>query len=80
MFKPDPVQAELAQLAAVVKEFKDGQYTTNDIDKYIKERNEKLEPVSYTHLDVYKRQAVSYIVVAYGNMHMWHHLSLIGME
>lgn len=43
VFKPDPVQAELAQLAAVIKEFKDGQYTANDIDKYIKDRNEKLE-------------------------------------
>lgn len=42
-FNPENVQAELAQLAAVVKEFDRGQFTATDIDKYIADRNEKLE-------------------------------------
>lgn len=43
MFNPANVQAEIAQIAAVDKEYYNGQYTAEDIDKYISERNEKLE-------------------------------------
>lgn len=42
-FNPTNVQAELAQVAAVNKEYFNGQYTTTDIDSYITERSAKLE-------------------------------------
>lgn len=42
-FNPANVQAELAQIAAVNKEYKNGQFTTKDIDKFIEEKNNKLK-------------------------------------
>lgn len=42
-FDSSNVQAELAQLAAVEAEFKNGQYTTDDIEQFIADRNAKLE-------------------------------------
>jgi len=41
-FSPANVQAELAQVAAVKKEYKNAQYTTKDIDAYITEYTDKL--------------------------------------
>lgn len=41
-FNPAKVQAELAQVAAVKKEYLNSQFTTNDIDKYIAEYTDKL--------------------------------------
>lgn len=43
VFNPENVQSEMAQLDAVNKEFLRGQYTAEDIDKYIADRNAKLE-------------------------------------
>lgn len=43
VFNPENVQAELAQLAAVTKEFKNMQYVADDIEKYIQDKNQKLE-------------------------------------
>lgn len=43
VFDPSAVQSEIAQVGSVVKEYANGQYTANDIDAYIKERNEKME-------------------------------------
>lgn len=42
-FNPQNVQAEMAQLSAVNKEFFNGQFTAADVDKYISDKNEKLE-------------------------------------
>lgn len=43
VFNSEPIQAELAQFDAVVKEFKYGQYTTDDIDQFIEDYKTKLE-------------------------------------
>ena len=43
VFDPSSVQSEIAQVGSVVKEYENGQFTAADIDKYIKERNEKME-------------------------------------
>ena len=42
-FDQSGVQAELAQLSAVFAEYKNGQYTTNDIDGWLAEYKDKLE-------------------------------------
>ena len=42
-FNPANVQAELAQVSAVNKEYLNGQFTANDIDAFITEKKEKLE-------------------------------------
>lgn len=42
-FNPSNVQAELAQVSAVNKEYFNGQFTANDIDAFITEKKEKLE-------------------------------------
>lgn len=42
-FDQSNVQAELAQLSAVSAEYKNGQYTTNDIDGWLAEYKDKLE-------------------------------------
>lgn len=42
-FDPSNVQAEMAQLSSVVKEYSNTQFTTDDLDAYIAERNAKLE-------------------------------------
>ena len=43
VFDPSNVQSEIAQVGSVVKEYENGQFTASDIEKYIKERNEKME-------------------------------------
>ena len=56
-FNPENVQAEIAQINAVVAEFKNGQYTTDDIDQYIADRNAKLEEAGLqTVMDECQRQ------------------------
>lgn len=42
-FDQSNVQAEMAQLAAVTAEYKNGQFTTNDIEAFITEYQEKME-------------------------------------
>lgn len=42
-FDQSDVQAQLAQLSAVFAEYKNGQYTTNDIDSWLAEYKDKLE-------------------------------------
>ncbi len=42
-FDPSNVQAEMAQLAAVKEEYKNGQFTANDIEAFIAEYQEKME-------------------------------------
>lgn len=56
-FDPSNVQAEIAQINAVVTEYKNGQYTTDDIDQYIADRNAKLEAAGLqTVMDECQRQ------------------------
>lgn len=50
VFDPSNVQTELTQLAAVKDEFKNGQYTTADIEKFITDRNEKMEQAGLSTL------------------------------
>lgn len=50
VFDPSNVQAELAQLAAVEAEFKNGQYATSDIEKFIEDRNAKMEQAGLSTL------------------------------
>lgn len=56
-FNPENVQAELAQLAAVVAEFKNGEYITDDIEQFIVDRTAKLEAAGLnTVLEEVQRQ------------------------
>lgn len=48
VFNPADVQSQLAQLDAVSKEFKNGQFTTDDIDKYLSDRAAKMEQAGLT--------------------------------
>ena len=50
VFDPSNVQTELTQLAAVKDEFNNGQYTTDDIEKFITDRNEKMEQAGLSTL------------------------------
>ena len=50
VFDPSNVQTELTQLAAVKDELKNGQYTTADIEKFITDRNEKMEQAGLSTL------------------------------
>lgn len=43
VFDPSNVQSQIAQVGSVVKEYANGQYTTNDIEAYIAERSEKMD-------------------------------------
>lgn len=43
VFDPSNVQSEIAQVGSVAKEYANGQYTTTDIEGYIKEKSEKME-------------------------------------
>lgn len=57
VFNPESVQAEMAQLSAVNKEFFNGQFTAEDVEKYIADRNEKLEQAGLqTVIDELQRQ------------------------
>lgn len=57
VFDPSNVQSELAQMSSVAKEYNNGQYTTDDIDAYIEERNEKMEQAGLqTVMDEVQRQ------------------------
>lgn len=50
-FNPTNVQAEIAQVAAVKKEYLNAQYTTKDIDGYIAEYNDKLNQAGLPNIE-----------------------------
>ena len=56
-FNQSNVQAEMAQLAAVAAEYKNGQFTANDIEAFIAEYQEKMEQAGIqTVVDEVNRQ------------------------
>ena len=46
-FNPAPIQAEIAQLSAVNTEYSSGEWVTDNLDNFLKEKNDKLKKAGY---------------------------------